>query len=609
MSSIMELTDKQWYNFICGMQAGLRLKDMTLPAYDTNVVLTPIGVGGYGQIGIAIPQILYDGVTNTGLIPVYTHDVDIDYSAFSCNITWDSSRLQVLDIVDGDFGEVGTAIQYTMSTGQVKVLGMRDHTVVFNKPIILFYLLVLIINTNITKDNPILINLLSGSGSDQNFTTLLKYIQNEIDNQYYLYYITPIKNISGGIVSEKETNRAPVGDDKVIAAPSSPSGIYIGQAFTKPGTTGIVPIVANSNIDDLFPYSGIHTTVVVEDTSMVFSYINVVGVYGWTLSVTQSTNSEGKLVLDIYGERDIEVIDSGTVGYIEYLTSNLYDSYWIPLNNTVSELINNEETRLVCERRSGAISYYLGENPPDQGGSDETGSGGPPPGGGGGCSGGGTIWSDSEQVIWISVNNAPKYPVLLHPGNNDVKFWIPFIFPDDEWIEAPLIIEAPGYILIPAGFEFGVKKGKNAPEQFPNTKLIDKLKFIDVYDYDIQSIPVPVNLDGIFDEIVFEDTHSIDIVAISNIVDKYCIEELNMQDINDYDIQGAPFSGEVNQVDEIKFNDITKTELINTSIINSNNIEDISFTDINAQTVKSVTVDNQSEEENLGFDDFVQIEK
>ena len=46
MSHKMNLTDNQWYNFICGMQAGLKLKDLTLPAYDTNIVLTPIGVGG-----------------------------------------------------------------------------------------------------------------------------------------------------------------------------------------------------------------------------------------------------------------------------------------------------------------------------------------------------------------------------------------------------------------------------------------------------------------------------------------------------------------------------------------------------------------------------------
>ena len=117
MSYTMNLTDKQWYNFICGMQAGLKLKDMTLPAFDTSVVLTPIGVGGYGQIGIAIPQVLWDGVSTTGLIPVFTHDVDIGYAGFSCKITWDTTRLGVVGLADGDFGAVGTYITYSINNG------------------------------------------------------------------------------------------------------------------------------------------------------------------------------------------------------------------------------------------------------------------------------------------------------------------------------------------------------------------------------------------------------------------------------------------------------------------------------------------------------------
>lgn len=255
-----------------------------------------------------------------------------------------------------------------------------------------------------------------------------------------------------------------------------------------------------------------------------------------------------------------------------------------------------------CLASSGAIIY----SPDGNYGTDGSGGG---YGGGGGIGGGGSIWSDSEQLIWISVNNAPKYPVWLQPGWNEIHFWIPFIFPDDEWVEAPIIIEAPGYILIPAGFEFSIKTDEDAPVQTGNPKMVDKLQFIDVYDYDIQSVPVPVDLDGIFDELVFEDTHSIDIIAISNIVDEACIENLTIEDINDYDIQGEPFSGEAEHVDEIVFNDVTKTELINTTILNSNNIEDISFTDIDSNTKTSVSISNQLESEDIGFDDFVQIEK
>lgn len=341
MSHIMKLTDKQWYNFICGMQAGLKLKDMTLPAFDTNVVLTPIGIGGYGKIGIAIPEVLWDGVSTTGLIPVFTHDVDVGYAGFSCNITWDTSRLQVLGLTDGDFGVVGTHITYTINNGVCLVRGLREAPAEYTEPIILFYLSVNILDLNITKDTPIPINLVSGTGYDPNYTTLLKYVQNAQDGKYYLYYITPTKNVSGAIVSDKEPNKAPIGDDKDIAAPSSPTGIYVGTAFTPPGTRGAVPISANSNIKDNFLYNGIHCKVVVEDASVIFTYLEVVGVDGWSLVTNTYTNESGYLVLDIVGSRSEAKIDSVTVGYIDYEISNKVDEYEIPLNNILSQLLNN----------------------------------------------------------------------------------------------------------------------------------------------------------------------------------------------------------------------------------------------------------------------------
>lgn len=337
----MNLTDNQWYNFICGMQAGLKLKDMTLPAYDTNIVLTPIGVGGYGQIGIAIPEVLWDGVSTTGLIPVYTHDVDIGYAGFSCRITWDTTRLSVTELVNGDFGAVGTYINYTINNGVCLVRGLRESPAEYTEPMILFYLSVNILDNNITKDNPIKINLVSGTGYDPNYTTLLKYVQNYQDGKYYLYYITPIKNISGAIVSDIESSKTPIGDDKEIAAPSSPSGIFIGTAYTPPGKQGAVAIVANSNIKDNFPYNGIHCKVIVEDSDVIFTYLKVVGVGEWTLNTTTYTDSNGYLVLDIIGSRAESKQDSITVGYIDYIIGNKDSGYRIPLNNILSKLINN----------------------------------------------------------------------------------------------------------------------------------------------------------------------------------------------------------------------------------------------------------------------------
>ena len=184
--------------------------------------------------------------------------------------------------------------------------------------------------------------------------------------------------------------------------------------------------------------------------------------------------------------------------------------------------------------------------------------------------------------MWISVNNAPKYPVYLKPGWNDIYFWIPFIFPDDEWVEAEIIIETPGYILIPAGFEFNIATSENAPVKLVNPRLSDKLKFVDFYDYDLISAPVPVNVDNIIDEVVFEDTHSIDFEA--------------------------DFKGEYTNIEEIKAEDYTEFNLVSRTIINNDNIDELEFTDIKQEDIINTNISTNNEEESLSFDDFTSIE-
>ena len=338
----LALTDNQWYNFICGMQAGLKLKNLTIPNYDTNIVLTPIGVGGYGQIGLAIPKVLYNSATPSGVIPVYTHDVDISYSGFTAQITWDTSRLQVTGLQDGEFGVVGTDITYSIDNGVLLVRGMKTAPTEFTKQTILFFMTVTVIGT-VTASTPIAINMISGDGYDPNYTTLLKYVQNATDGVYYPYYITPTKNISGAIISnaaDLPVNSTQVGDDKTIAATASASGVYIGTAYTPPGESGVVPIVANSNVSDNFPYSGIHVVVEIVDPGVIFSYLTVAGTGPWTLTTTTSTNTEGNLTLDIIGNRSVAETDSMTVGYIQYSIANRDTGYTIPLNNKLSQLTN-----------------------------------------------------------------------------------------------------------------------------------------------------------------------------------------------------------------------------------------------------------------------------
>lgn len=347
MSSEFNFTDNQWYNFICGFHAGLKLKDLSLPEINSNRLLFPIGVGGWGCIGIGIPTMKYDGI-NTGMIPVFTHDVDINYSGFSVNLQWDSSRLRFDGVTEGQFGTIGDSssssdIRYTYSNGNFKARGIRDRSVVFNEPIILFYINVTIIDT-VTAERPIKINLNSNNNTDLNYTTLLKWVDIG-DDQWYNYFITPIANVSGAIVSEdsKDTNSSisPLGDEEGVSVNSSPSGVYIGTAFTFPGKIGVVPIYANSNAEDNFPYSGVHINFTVRDPSDLFDYIELKGHDDFSLSINRTSDENGYLVFDVVATRPEALIDNCTFCYIKYKIANIeLDKYKITLHNNISELMN-----------------------------------------------------------------------------------------------------------------------------------------------------------------------------------------------------------------------------------------------------------------------------
>ena len=99
-------TDNQWYNFICGFHAGLKLKDLNAPMFDSNTILSPIGVGGMGGIGLSLPTLHYEEGKSSYLFPVSTHDVDISYSGFTASIRFDTSELRFIGVKPGDYGSI-----------------------------------------------------------------------------------------------------------------------------------------------------------------------------------------------------------------------------------------------------------------------------------------------------------------------------------------------------------------------------------------------------------------------------------------------------------------------------------------------------------------------
>lgn len=180
-------------------------------------------------------------------------------------------------------------------------------------------------------------------------------------------------------------------------------------------------------------------------------------------------------------------------------------------------------------------------------------------GGGGGIIGGGQIWSGSSQIIWVSAGGV-KYPIQLEPGWNDVGFWIPSIFPDDTWIESPIIIEAPGYILIPGGFEWGVITGVGAPPEPIMIDILDRITPIDNLYIEFRQGEAGVTSCYIEDIVGVSDEVYIDI--IKNPIkanDIYMTDTIQLSDSLDLEFRNIKIS-DINIVDMIEISDNTYIE-------------------------------------------------
>lgn len=591
MSAEFNFTDFQWYNFICGFHAGLKLKDLTMPPYETNITLHPIGVGGFGQIGLALPEVLYNPTESDYKIPVFTHDVDIDYSGFSVNIKWDSTRLHFNGVEAGEFGTVGDArssadVRYSYSKGNLKAFGLKDKTVKFKEPLILFYINVTVVG-DVTEDDPIPLSFQNNSLTDINYCTLLKWVEVS-PGSWFNFFITPLMNVSGAIVSLIKKKQTPLGDVTTIAARAVSSGVYVGSSFTAPGSRGVVPVVSCSNVADEYPYDVVHCKIVVADKYNIFKYLDVVGCGGFIVSTTSNLRPDGFMELDITAVRNSALVDSITFCYIMYEITDEMPAYEIPLYNVFSQLGNSIDKLPLLDVQTfdGLIRWPGGGigwgYKVSFGGGGSGGGGG---GFGGGIGGSGSVWSDSRQIIWIQAGDGPRYPVYLEPGWNEISFWIPYIFPVDTWIQVPLIIDAPGYILIPAGFEWEILTSPDAPEKLGNRKMSDKLIFVDLYDVDLQEVTKPIDVDNITESFTFEDVSDNNVINTHS-VDTSLIEDLTVEDLHQIELVLPPFSGESNNIEKSTFSDFLDSKLIRTHSVATSSADELAVDDFHDIDIK-----------------------
>lgn len=639
-----KLTDSEKFALICGMIAGLRLQDKTIPPDQVVVTLKPIGVNGTGTIGIMAEDVQYTGV-NKIKIPVITHDVDREYSGFSLRVKYNNSQIVINSISEGEFGKLqGTKIQngiaYTrcmLEKGQFK-----------SNPCILCYLNCTIVSPP-TANNPIELVFENNTGYNPNYCTLLTWVLNEADNNYYSYFITPTDNKGCKITSAESTIptvTTPITDTTQTSALGSPSLVAMGSAIIYPGSESLIPIYTNCNVDDDFLYNAFKLQVSIPKKWLnILTEIGVGSTGEWTVSYTKSYNSFGDLVLYIEGTRAEAKADNSTVGFIRFLLDSGAVSIDCLLENLFSELLGPKGSLGVI-KGNGYLSYP--PPPPGSGGGGGGGafgwgaggsSGGTGIGSGGGfggATGGGTfgtgnVWSGSSQDVWIDMGNGNKYPVHLNPGYNVIYVWVPAIFPEDTWIETTPTIEAPGYILIPGGFEWETFITPEAPIGLSSPRITDRYEIKDLYDiYKVTPEP-PINLDSILDEYNIEDDvkfklsemnilmkEFIDTFEINdtlkdelvNIVvsDEAFKDDISLLDVFNIDIEHPPTTYDLTPLDEFTVEDENINTLVNLSILNKPEEEHMTVEDLQETETLECKVSDESPIEELNLEDILKID-
>jgi hypothetical protein len=562
------------------MLVGLRLQDKTQPPDQVTVTLEPIGVNGLGTIGLMAEDVQYTGVNKIS-IPVITHDVDTSYSGFSLLVSYNNSQIVINSISDGDFGTLqGTDLQ----NGRAYTRCLLDKGEFKNEPCIVCWLNCTII-TPPTAGKPIELKFESSTGYDPRYCSLLTWVKNETDGEYYSYFITPTLNKGCKITSDEVPfNTSNLGDETQSSAVASPSLIAMGTTIIYPGSQGLVPIYTNCNLNDKFVYNGFRLRAIVPVRWLsILSEIGVVSTGEWTVSYTKEYDTDGNLVLNITGSRAEAKADNSTVGFIRFFLSATATSIGCVVGNAYSEL-TGPYGALGVIKGDGALYY-----PPDTGGggggggyggSTGWGSGGGAGGGsGGGTYGSGEIWSSSSQDIWVDMGDGNKYPIHLNPGSNKVYIWIPAIYPEDLWIETTPQIEAPGYILIPGGFEWETVIKPEAPLELSSPRITERFEIKDVFDIEKISPEPPINLDDILDEYSIEDISSLTVEEIDILYKKF-IENFEIQDMFNIDIEHGPTTYDEANIDEISIEDRTSQTLVNLDIINTPNEESMELNDV-----------------------------
>lgn len=574
------LDDGEKFALICGMLAGMRLQNKVAPPDNVIVRLKPIGVGGTGTIGLMASDIEYNHIDDIR-VPVFTHDVDIDYSGFSIRVKYDTSRIVINSIESGDFGPItGTKIE----NGTAYTRCMLDKGKFVSKPVIVCWLNCHIVNPP-TKNNPIKVDFLTSTGYDPNYCSLLTWVLNDIDHNYYSYFITPTQNIGFKITSEDEEdkNESTLDEDSGAASKASPSQIKIGRTIVFPDRDSYLPIYTNANELDNKAYNKFSCRVSIDAANAQKVIFKGCGAgEGWKVDYSHEV-VDSKLYISVHGERSKIASDSCTPAYFIFRLSPGVEKLNATVHCTFGSLTGEREYPDIA-LYDGWIGWPITEKKHDDDDDDDDTKiiipipPDPDPDHPN-YNNGGYIWSGSDQTIWINTGSGIKYPIRLKPGWNQIWAEIPVIVPKDDDGEHNITIEAPGYILIPGGFTIEVVTSPDAPLGLSSPRIVDNVEFGDGYFVEKYTPSTPIDLDDIIDKIDFSDMAEVSVEDINIIVKDY-LDELGFDDAAHVEIYvpEVPVDAD-NIVESATLSDDAEVHLTNLNIISTDESEQLNLGD------------------------------
>jgi len=200
------LSDKQWYNFMCGLLVGYR-------SFKPDGEVPDVIVGGSGKIGQQALAVQYDSKTLQYDIPVFTHDVDISYSGFLSIIRWNPNDLYVKSISEGTAGSLSYGTQgskagyawYQLKPGELIVDKLLPYGQAYDQEEILFIIHAVVMNA-MAVNSGIKIQVIPktipvGIASDDD-SVLSAWVTDTTTGLFDLKYITPEVNVDGGIFGD-----------------------------------------------------------------------------------------------------------------------------------------------------------------------------------------------------------------------------------------------------------------------------------------------------------------------------------------------------------------------------------------------------------------------